>query len=650
MKKGILLSVFSFFLAFNHLSAQSQDSIKSYRLEELTVQGVLVLEPESFIKIGPKEIKKSDAGTVIQLGRKIPSIKVQTNSRGESLFFFRGSGERQITLFLDGIPLNIPWDNRIDLSLIPAGVIGGITMLKGIPPSLFGANSISGVIEMSSVNPGLTDKNGTISAQLGETGDRSFAGTYMNRNEKLSYLISANYIDNNNYRLPSSFSDPSNPGRDRLNSFRESKNLFGKLNYKFSEKFNGGFFFSYIDSEKGVPPEIGVENPRYWRYPEWKNLIVGTMGNIQLDQVSSYLFYSLSYNKFDMEIDQFTDFTFNTYDDIEKNDDNTFRGRIIYTNILSENSLLKIGLNGQFFQHKEEFMSGNFVSQIYSENILSGGFEYEYIKDNYVLSLGGGIDRIETPKTGDKPAKESVTDFSVNAAFVYSITSNMSVRINGGRKTRFPTLRETFSGALGRFVTNPELKAEVATSGELSFSYLKSGFSTDASLFLSYLKDGIVRITLPQKQFMRVNKDEIRTYGIELISKYTGPDVQAYFNFTYLSASAKNASGEFADTLEYRPELMSTFGIDYSLTNRLSALLEFEYVGNEFGLREGTAGYQRLPDYFLSNFRIAYNFELGGSGLEVYFRINNLFDRLYYTQFGLPESGRQFFLGANFEF
>lgn len=149
---------------------------------------------------------------------------------------------------------------------------------------------------------------------------------------------------------------------------------------------------------------------------------------------------------------------------------------------------------------------------------------------------------------------------------------------------------------------------------------------------------------------MRVNKDEIRTYGIELISKYTGPYIQAYFNFTYLSASAKNASGEFADTLEYRPELMGAFGIDYSLTNRLSALIEFEYVGNEFGLREGTAGYQRLPDYFLSNFRIAYNFELGGSGLEVYFRINNLFDRLYYTQFGLPESGRQLFIGANFEF
>jgi len=108
MIENAIPSVFLSILLFTNSVAQVKDSIKTYRLEDVTVQGVLVLEPESFIKIEPKELKKADAGRIIDLGRKIPSIKVQTNSRGESLFFFRGSGERQMTLFLDGVPLNNP--------------------------------------------------------------------------------------------------------------------------------------------------------------------------------------------------------------------------------------------------------------------------------------------------------------------------------------------------------------------------------------------------------------------------------------------------------------------------------------------------------------------------------------------------------------
>jgi len=149
---------------------------------------------------------------------------------------------------------------------------------------------------------------------------------------------------------------------------------------------------------------------------------------------------------------------------------------------------------------------------------------------------------------------------------------------------------------------------------------------------------------------MRVNKDEVRTFGLEFVSKYNYENLRSTFNFTVLSAKGKNTSGEFRDTLEYRPELNGSLGVDYTITKNLSALLEFEYIGKEFGLKEGSIGYQKLPDYLLANVRFAYNFVLDFSKIELYLRLNNLFDRLYYTQFGLPEAGRQIFIGANFEF
>jgi len=646
MNKGLIL----YFLLSLSLFAQLKDSINTYRLEDVTIKGILTLEPESFIKIEPKELKKADARSAFDMGKKIPSIKTQTNSRGESLFFFRGSGERQLTLFLDGIPINIPWDNRIDLSLLPSGIIEEITILKGVPPAIFGANAISGVINMATIDPETSGYNGRLSVQLGETGNRKFAGSFMNSNEKMSFLISGELINYDSYKLPSSFSNPANPGSNRTNSYLRSKSVLGKLNYKLNDNFKTGLIISYVTSEKGVPPEIGVASPRYWQYPEWKNLIIGTTGNINFDANKSFLFYSLSFNKFNMQINQYKNLSFNTFDDIEKDYDNTFRFRLIYTNILNENSLIKAGVNGHLFQHKEEFLSSKYVPQTYTENIISSGVEYEYIKDNYVLSVGGGIDYIETPKTGDKPSKESVTDYAINAAFVYSFDESFSFRVNGGRKTRFPTLRETFAGALGRFVPNPSLKAESVTSGELSVTYKTNFFQAEGSLFLSYLKDGIVRISLPQKQFKRVNKDEIKTYGLELVSKYNHGNFSSSFNLTLLSAKGKNPNGEFIDTLEYRPEINSSFGVDYTITKNLNTLIELEYIGREYGLKEGSTGYQSLPDYLITNLRLSYNFEIGSSNLETYLRVNNIFDRLYYTQFGLPEAGRQIFVGANFEF
>ncbi|MEW6194297.1 MAG: TonB-dependent receptor [Bacteroidota bacterium] len=646
MKLRLFINIVLELLIITHkLPAQNQDSIKTYRLGEVTIKGMLELEPESFILLDKSLIIKSDAASVAELGRKVPSLKVQTNSRGESLFYFRGNGERQLTLFFDGVPMNIPWDNRVDLSLVPSSAVGDVTILKGIPPSIFGPNAIAGVINISSKR--IEFEEGRLAIHLSENNKKSLSGSWQDKFDNISLLLSASYNKSDGYDLPENFEDSSNPGKLRLNSYLESKSIFGKLGYN-SDMIDGNIFISFIDSKKGVPPEIGIENPRYWQYPLWQNITAAASGNLKLDSAHSNIFYSISLTQFKMQINQFADPGYLYIDDTEKNWDDTFRGRLIYTNILSSNSLIKIALNYQSSIHKEEFLSGNFVSSTYSENIISLGAEYEYIQDKYVLSLGGGYDWITTPKTGDKESKEGNSDYSLNAAFVYKLGDDLSVRFNVGRKTRFPTLRETFSGALGRFVPNPNLKAESAASGEISFNYKDYFFTGDASFFLSYLGDGVVRVTLPERKFQRINKDKVRTYGVEFAGSYKPDDRYSInFNFTYLNSFAKS-NGDYTDTLEYKPKYSSSLFIDYPLTDNFNVLTELEYLGWEFGLKEGTAGFQKLPDYFLLNVRVSYQFIFGnGYELEFFIRANNILDRLYYTQIGLPEAGRQYFFGMN---
>jgi len=58
----------------------------------------------------------------------------------------------------------------------------------------------------------------------------------------------------------------------------------------------------------------------------------------------------------------------------------------------------------------------------------------------------------------------------------------------------------------------------------------------------------------------------------------------------------------------------------------------------------------KLPSYYLINFRVSYNIILANNDIEFFGRIDNILDKLYYTQLGLPEAGREVFVGFNFKF
>ena len=166
------------------------------------------------------------------------------------------------------------------------------------------------------------------------------------------------------------------------------------------------------------------------------------------------------------------------------------------------------------------------------------------------------------------------------------------------------------------------------------------------------MNDGIVRQSLAGGQFQRINKDKIRTLGFELNTDWNlSNNFEFNFNFAYLNSFAKNSIGEFKDTLEYHPQINTGLVFNYTYNDKLSSLLEVNYIGKEYGLKEGSEYFQKLNDYLLLNWRISYTFSYNQIyNLELFFRINNIFDKLYFTQWGLPEAGREFFIGFSFEF
>ncbi|MGB1375120.1 MAG: TonB-dependent receptor plug domain-containing protein, partial [Rhodothermales bacterium] len=102
--------------------APPEDSLKSYDLSEIVIGGQSRQEDriQRVFRVDLATIARQDVPDVASTLRLLPSTSVQTNSRGETLVYIRSAGERQVAVFLDGAPLNIAWDNRIDLSLVPA--------------------------------------------------------------------------------------------------------------------------------------------------------------------------------------------------------------------------------------------------------------------------------------------------------------------------------------------------------------------------------------------------------------------------------------------------------------------------------------------------------------------------------------------------
>jgi iron complex outermembrane receptor protein len=647
-------------LITSYTKGQTRDSLKSYKLEEITVKSGLVLEPKSITNINTKQLQLSDAVSLIDIGKYIPSVKAQTNSRGESLFYLRGSSERQISLFFDGVPLNIPWDNRIDLSLIPTDAVSEISITKGTPSTVYGANTPAGVININSDS--FNGKVGKFSASFSDYNFQKYSGSYSGGSRNLSYLVSGSYKKSDGFSLPASYSNNDNLSDKRVNTYNESYSVFGKLNYYYSDLSNVSFSTTYIDANKGVAPETNVEKPRYWQYPLWRKVGFSSSGSHSFtDNRSSFLTYTASFSKLENTINQYQTINYSVLDEVEKSDDNIFYGRLIYTNLIDLNSLLKLSASGMHTTHDENILEYNSgiqtgsIMNVYSQNVFSVGAEYEYIDHRYTAIAGLSYDVSSTPQTGDKPGNEPIGDYAINTAFIYSLDDNYSAQISLGRKTRFPTLRESFSGALGRFLINPDLKAEVAYSSELGINYVNKSLSGDLIFFYNLVNDGIVRTVVEvggDRKFQRINKDEIRNWGLEILSGYTfNQNFQASLNFTYLNSFAKNENGDFADTLEYKPEFIGGVSINYVNPSLLNILLELNYIGTEFGLREGNSGFEKLPDYTLLNLRFAKEvFITDNSKLEFYLRINNILDRIYFTQWGLPEAGREIFGGVKLEF
>ncbi|MDX1532370.1 MAG: TonB-dependent receptor plug domain-containing protein, partial [Rhodothermales bacterium] len=461
-------------LAAAPVAAQSEaDSLREYELGEVVVgdRAESGATPSTVQRIPLAEIDRLDAVSVAGAARLIPAAHVQTNSRGESLLYLRAAGERQVALFFDGALLNVPWDNRLDLSLVPSPVVGTVTVAKGVPSVLWGANVLGGAVNMVSRGLGADGAHTEVTAQGGSAAFRQGVVTHLGRRGGLSWVGSAGYAERDGFALPDAADLPySQPDDDvRTNTDYRLANGFGRVAYRFGSGARAGLSLLHVDGEKGIAPESHVdprvERVRYWRYPLWRTTLAVASGEAPLGAATD-LRGALWISRFRQDIAAYSSAAYDERSDLQEDEDQTLGSRAVLQRRLRPVTL-RLALNALTSEHHQQettFRDDGAASApalTYRQGLYSAGLEGEWAaQEGLRLSAGASLDALTTPETGDKPVRDPFVDWGATAGAVYRPAPRWTLTAALGRKTRFPTLRELFGEALQRFALNPDLRPE----------------------------------------------------------------------------------------------------------------------------------------------------------------------------------------------
>jgi len=642
----------------------------SYALNEIVVagqQGTSPQAPSTVQRIQPQAIERQDAADVSELASLVPATHVQTNSRGQTILYFRNAGDRQVGQFFDGALLNIPWDNRVDISLIPASVVEEVTVTKGVPSVQYGANVLGGAINFQSRTLDTPGQTTELTAALGTAEQRRASVTHLGRTGQWDYTAAVQYSERGDQPLPDDADLAHNqPLTDRrVNTDRQLLSGFGRASYRFEGGGQMGVSLLHVDAEQGVAPEGNV-NPevsdvRYWRYPLWQKTTLIASGRAPLGTRTTLRGAAWG-SRFAQDIADYDSLDYQTRNLVQEGRDHTGGARLIGSQTLPTGTLT-LALNGLISEH-EKSVAGDDSTTTFQQHIFSAGLEYEAeVHPRVEVSAGVNLDGADYPKTGPFPQRDPFYAWGMTSGIRADLAEGWTLRGAAGRKSRFPTMRELFGAAIGKFVPNPALQPVTAWIGEVGVERQTSNWYLGATAFLNRVYDTIDKRTFTQEiiddenlpsdylgKEQRINLKGARIYGVETTFRWTPTDALLLDGNVTWSRPRGFTDSENTQKLDEKPGLLGTGTVSYDFPFGLSVLGQARYTGNVYARNEQN-NYVTLPSSpsLVLDSRLSYELPrvtdlVGGS---LYVRAENLTDETVFIGLGLPRPGRSFRVGLD---
>jgi len=597
---------------------------------------------------------KTEVSRALQL---LPGVTLTASGpRNESMVSVRGFDLRAVPVYMDGIPVYVPYDGYVDLARFTTFDLSAIDVSRGFSSLLYGPNSLGGAINLISRKP---IKKIEYDGALGMINTNGYRGN-LNLGSNLGhYYFQAgySYLHRDSYRMASGFiARSTEDGGERDNSYRTDQLIHFKAGWTPNARHEYVLGYRYQKGEKGTPVYAGDDQmnplwakPRFWQWPVWDKETYYFLSDTKLND-TDYIRSRIYYDTFKNTLNSFDDASYTTqtkpYAFQSLYDDYTYGGSFVFGTAVLPKNVMKFSVHYKSDVHREN--NRNEPVRHFKDN--TGDFAIENVytinrKLTLIPGMGYSIRKNDTAEDFNSATQIS-SDFEKTAAstawngqlgvFYYG-TENQKASFTIAHRTRFATIKDRYSYRMGTAIPNPGLKPEKAVNCDLSYSgvFFKA-LSTQFSIYYSRLTDAILSVNnvAPGKSQMQ-NTGTSEFKGVEVCFKYDVREKLAVGgNYSYIERrNISNPTVLFTDIPNTKVFLYS----QYKPIQPIQLLLSSEFNSSRNSTSYGT----KAAGFTLVNATVSgrvWRYTSVEAG------INNIFDKNYMLVEGYPEEGRNFFI------
>ena len=696
-------------------SILQEDQNRIFELGSTTVTVTAEASPLSPVTdtFDNSEIKNFNATTVDSALNYLPGLSLDHSAnRNEVRVFLRGFDNiGRVPLYLDGIPVQVPYDGVIDLSRFQTNDIAEVQVAKGYSSPLMGANNLGGSINLVTRRP---EKPFEAEAVMGGgAGDMLQSGLRLGTKWDTFYLQgSMDWLQKDFVPLSGDFplEDVINQTNYELNN-SDSRDARYSGRIAYTPKDRDSYVFSYTNQkgEKNQPlyagENAGARN-RFWDWPFWNKYSYYFLSNTELSDTTS-MKLRLFYDQFKNGLSSFDDATkttmtrpyafYSVYDDHTSGFSAEFTTRALSYNTISASFSFKDDVHKNYGFNPRSPVP-NQPETLDEVKTLSVGFQDVItFTPKFRATFGFSADHLigvqTQPLSDDKseivplqcetdPNNTSFTGctpdewtYNPQASLSYSLTERSALFLTFADRGRFPLMKELYTAGLGTRLPSPDLQPERSRNWNIGYNYaFGSQTLAQVEYFHNTIRDAIndVFVRDPGPVDDPVCWDSDSEGWCEKFANVT-QEVHQGFEFSLRSTLMQrvtiDASWSYINrTVTYDPDVLLldperlilptlpknkiVLNATGRLPHEILALFTYRYEGGlriqDITYRTGDSGYR---PYAASHHVV----DLGtvaplAKGFTLRVGIKNLFDSNYYYTPGYPEAGRNWYGNMRYSF
>jgi vitamin B12 transporter len=555
------------------------------------------------------DIKLMNAHTLAQVLNTVNGVVVNFSGGSPGAIAtvdIQGSNDRDVMVFLDGVPYNNLPDSLSDVGEIPVQFIDRIEIIKGPASSAWGS-SLGGIINIITKSPAKTAVAGVVSASYGERDTWDYRAEVSGTLDKFGYLFSAGRLTTDGLRT-------------REAAFQNS--VYSKLSYDILPGTNLIFslFYSKNDREAGDVSAYDLSIDR-----SAENLISSLTLN---SAISRDLDLNVSLRAASQTADNYLT-VLSSGDEIPTYyDDKKYGGSVKLTWRLPNNDIVfgsdydyGIAESNTFFSHELILRKLAF-----------------YVNDTVQLgrfSLTPGLRYDNTNVGGDF--------VSPSFGVAFQLRKDTVLRGIIARGFNVPQLSATDADSQ-YFRHNSDLEMEKVWSYQAGIeSSLLNWLWVKFSGFRHDLTDAIVKKDLPKDMFTYENRGKVRRQGVEAEVR-----TPAFYHISLFAGAMVMETKDLKtdESIKEIPTYTYDVGLKYDDEKSLKALL----TGRRIWWNE-PADFKAEYNAVIFDFNLAKSFYLkNGQVIELFLTAHNLFNGAQYWIDVYKNAGRWFEAGLRFNF